>query len=55
MRWQTPVIVLSGEAARRDFFQAKDLDLTAGFKFLSGAVRCGSFFSYATFPAPEEH
>ncbi|KAI0356111.1 cytochrome P450 [Trametes cingulata] len=35
---RTPVIVLSGEAARRDFFQAKDLDLTAGFKFLSGAI-----------------
>ncbi|TFK89028.1 cytochrome P450 [Polyporus arcularius HHB13444] len=34
----TPVIVLSGEAARRDFFQAKDLDLNAGFKFLSGAI-----------------
>ncbi|OJT07489.1 Lanosterol 14-alpha demethylase [Trametes pubescens] len=35
---RTPVIVLSGEAARRDFFQAKDLDLNAGFKFLSGAI-----------------
>ncbi|PIL23490.1 cytochrome P450 [Ganoderma sinense ZZ0214-1] len=35
---RNPVIVLSGEAARRDFFQAKDLDLGAGFKFLSGAI-----------------
>ncbi|KAI0819945.1 cytochrome P450 [Trametes gibbosa] len=35
---RTPVIVLSGESARRDFFQAKDLDLNAGFKFLSGAI-----------------
>ncbi|KAI0763121.1 cytochrome P450 [Trametes elegans] len=35
---RTPVVVLSGEAARRDFFQAKDLDLSAGFKYLSGAI-----------------
>ncbi|KAI1786711.1 cytochrome P450 [Ganoderma leucocontextum] len=35
---RNPVIVLSGEAARRDFFQAKELDLGAGFRFLSGAI-----------------
>ncbi|KAH9941611.1 cytochrome P450 [Epithele typhae] len=35
---RTPVIVLSGEDARRDFFQARDLDLNAGFRFLSGAI-----------------
>ncbi|OBZ67988.1 Lanosterol 14-alpha demethylase [Grifola frondosa] len=32
------VVVLSGESARRDFFQSKQLDLNAGFKFLSGAI-----------------
>ncbi|EMD35539.1 hypothetical protein CERSUDRAFT_116287 [Gelatoporia subvermispora B] len=32
------VIVLSGESARREFFQAAGLDLTAGFKVLSGAI-----------------
>ncbi|KAI8969413.1 cytochrome P450 [Trametes punicea] len=33
-----PVIVISGEAARRDFFQAKDLNLLAGTKFLSAVI-----------------
>ncbi|EJF57953.1 cytochrome P450 [Dichomitus squalens LYAD-421 SS1] len=42
------VIVLSGEAARRDFFQAKDLDLGAGFRFLSGAVRSRNTFCCRT-------
>ncbi|OCH86812.1 cytochrome P450 [Obba rivulosa] len=32
------VVVLSGESARREFFQAAGLDLTAGFKVLSGAI-----------------
>lgn len=36
---QNKVIVVSGESARQAFFTAKGLDLTEGFKILSGAVR----------------
>ncbi|KAF9066807.1 cytochrome P450 [Rhodocollybia butyracea] len=32
------VIVVSGESARQTFFSAKGLDLTEGFKILSGAI-----------------
>ncbi|KAJ7598870.1 cytochrome P450 [Mycena floridula] len=32
------VIVVSGESARKTFFSAKGLDLTEGFKILSGAI-----------------
>ncbi|KIK68607.1 hypothetical protein GYMLUDRAFT_153403 [Collybiopsis luxurians FD-317 M1] len=32
------VIVVSGESARETFFSAKNLDLTEGFKILSGAI-----------------
>ncbi|KAF9261709.1 cytochrome P450 [Marasmius fiardii PR-910] len=32
------VVVVSGESARRTFFSAKSLDLTEGFKILSGAI-----------------
>lgn len=32
------VVVVSGESARRTFFSAKGLDLTEGFKILSGAI-----------------
>ncbi|KAG2008396.1 cytochrome P450 [Coprinopsis cinerea AmutBmut pab1-1] len=32
------VIVVSGESARQSFFTAKGLDLTEGFKILSGAI-----------------
>ncbi|KAI3613103.1 cytochrome p450 [Moniliophthora roreri] len=32
------VIVVSGESARQTFFSAKHLDLTEGFKILSGAI-----------------
>lgn len=35
---QNKVIVVSGESARQTFFTAKGLDLTEGFKILSGAV-----------------
>jgi len=35
---QNTVIVVSGESGRQVFFSAKGLDLTAGFKILSGAV-----------------
>ncbi|PFH49347.1 hypothetical protein AMATHDRAFT_76242 [Amanita thiersii Skay4041] len=35
---QNTVIVVSGEAAREAFFNAKGLDLTEGFKILSGAI-----------------
>ena len=35
---QNTVIVVSGESARQVFFTAKGLDLTEGFKILSGAV-----------------
>lgn len=36
---QNMVIVVSGESGRQAFFSAKGLDLTEGFKILSGAVR----------------
>jgi sterol 14-demethylase len=36
---QNTVVVVSGESARQAFFTAKGLDLTEGFKILSGAVR----------------
>ncbi|TFK73496.1 cytochrome P450 [Pluteus cervinus] len=32
------VVVVSGESARQAFFAAKELDLTEGFKILSGAI-----------------
>ncbi|KAK7470047.1 hypothetical protein VKT23_001484 [Stygiomarasmius scandens] len=35
---QNQVIVLSGETAREAFFSTKGLDLTEGFKLLSGAI-----------------
>jgi len=35
---QNTVIVVSGASGRQGFFSAKGLDLTAGFKILSGAV-----------------
>jgi len=35
---QNQVVVVSGEDARQTFFTAKNLDLTEGFKILSGAV-----------------
>ena len=35
---QHTVIVVSGENARQKFFTTKGLDLTEGFKILSGAV-----------------
>lgn len=38
-RHQNPVLVVSGEKGRRDFFNAKGLDLQEGFRVLSGAVR----------------
>jgi sterol 14-demethylase len=38
MYLQNKVIVVSGENARQIFFTAKGLDLTEGFKILSGAV-----------------
>lgn len=40
--WQNKVIVVSGESARQAVFNAKGLDLTEGFKILSGAVRLPS-------------
>jgi hypothetical protein len=39
---QNTVIVVSGESARQSFFSAKSLDLTEGFKVLSGAVSAWS-------------
>lgn len=36
--YQNTVIVVSGESGRQVFFSAKGLDLTEGFKILSGAV-----------------
>ncbi|KIJ99908.1 hypothetical protein K443DRAFT_155252 [Laccaria amethystina LaAM-08-1] len=36
--WQNKVIVVSGESARQAFFNARGLDLTEGFKILSGAI-----------------
>lgn len=38
-RHQNPVLVISGEKGRKDFFNAKGLDLQEGFRVLSGAVR----------------
>lgn len=35
---QNTVVVVSGESARQAFFTARGLDLTEGFKILSGAV-----------------
>jgi len=40
--FQNTVVVVSGETARQTFFTAKGLDLTEGFKILSGAVRLSS-------------
>lgn len=37
-RSQNTVVVVSGESARQTFFSAPSLDLTEGFKILSGAV-----------------
>jgi hypothetical protein len=36
---QNTVMVVSGESGRQAFFSAKGLNLTEGFKILSGAVR----------------
>ena len=36
---QNTVVVVSGESVRHGYFTAKGLDLTEGFKILSGAVR----------------
>lgn len=36
---QNTVVVVSGESGRHGYFTAKGLDLTEGFKILSGAVR----------------
>lgn len=46
--WQNKVIVVSGESARQAVFNAKGLDLTEGFKILSGAVRSPSrYFTFS--------
>ena len=41
---QNTVVVVSGESGRHGYFTAKGLDLTEGFKILSGAVRMHSVF-----------
>ena len=38
------VVVVSGDQGRRDFFNARSLDLQEGFRVLSGAVRPGLLF-----------
>jgi hypothetical protein len=47
--YQNTVVVVSGAGGRQAFFSAKGLDLTEGFKILSGAVRISVLARYGSF------